>query len=319
MGEPARKLDQEIGAEARTAPRASAYVCIDVFSDHNFWTGLSMNISEGGVFIATHHDVPVGTTIVLHMSLPFEEQPFFAEKIVQLPGCYHANDTRRGIAPQTPSRSELGLPEQGFVFCCFNQCYKIAAPVFDVWMRLLAQVPGSVLWLSDMNDLAQANLRRVAAARGVAPDRIVFAPYAVRTEDYLARQRAADLFLDTLPYNAHSTTCDALFAGLPVVTCSGSTFPGRVAASMLKAAGLPELVTHNLDDYEALALRLAADPALLSSLRRKLADNRATCALFDGERFCRGIEAAYTTMWDRYRRGERPRGFRADPSAQART
>ena len=249
-------------------------------------------------------------------ALPFDEQPFFAERIVHLPDCYHANDATRLISPRTPPRRELGLPDQGFVFCCFNQCYKIAPPVFDVWMRLLARVPGSVLWLSDMNDLAQDNLRRVAAARGIAPDRIVFAPYVARIEDYLARQRAADLFLDTLPYNAHSTTCDALFAGLPVVTCAGTTFPSRVAASMVTAAGLPELVTHSLEDYEALAFDLATDPARLQAMRRKLADNRPTAPLFDGDRFRRGIEAAYTTMWDIYRRGERPRSFRVEAKAQ---
>jgi predicted O-linked N-acetylglucosamine transferase (SPINDLY family) len=234
---------------------------------------------------------------------------------VQLPGCYHANDATRPIAPQTPTRGKLGLPDRGFVFCCFNQCYKIAPQVFEVWMRLLARVPGSVLWLSDMNDLAQDNLRRAAAARNIAPDRIVFAPYVVGIEDYLARQRAADLFLDTLPYNAHSTTCDALFAGLPVVTCAGATFPSRVAASMLKAAGLPELVTESLEAYEALALTLATNPALLQSMRRKLADNRATCPLFDGDRFRRGVEAAYATMWDIYRKGEGPRSFRVEPDA----
>ena len=187
--------------------------------------------------------------------------------------------------------------------------------MFDVWMRLLARVPGSVLWLSDMNDLAQANLRRVAVAGGIAPDRIIFAPYAGRIEDHLARQRAADLFLDTLPYNAHSTACDALFAGVPVVTCAGIAFVGRVGASMVKAAGLPELVTTSLEDYEALALELATDPALLSSMRRKLDDNRPTCPLFDGDRFRRHIEAAYTTMWDIYRRGERPRAFRVEANA----
>jgi protein O-GlcNAc transferase len=243
-------------------------------------------------------------------ALPFDQQPFFTERIVHLPGCYHANDATRQISPRTPPRSELGLPDRGFVFCCFNQCYKVAAPVFEVWMRLLAQVPGSVLWLSEMNDLAQANLRRVAATRGITPDRIIVAPYIVRIEDHLARQRAADLFLDTLPYNAHSTTCDALFAGLPVVTCAGTTFPGRVAASMLDAAGLPELVTNSLEDYEALALTLATDPARLQSIRRKLERSRPTCRLFDSDRFRRHVEAAYETMWDIYRRGENPSSFR---------
>jgi predicted O-linked N-acetylglucosamine transferase (SPINDLY family) len=247
--------------------------------------------------------------------LPIDQQPFFAEKIVQLPGCYHANDATRHISPETPTRRALGLPDKSFVFCCFNQSYKIAAPVFDAWMRLLARVPGSVLWLSEMNGLAHANLRRAAAARGVDPGRLVFAPWADRMEDHLARQRAADLFLDTLPYNAHSTTCDALFAGLPVVTCAGAAFPGRVGASMLKAAGLPELVTHSLEDYEALAIKLATDPALLSSIRRKLADNRAACPLFDGDRFRRHVEAAYATMWDIYRRGESPQSFHVEPNA----
>jgi protein O-GlcNAc transferase len=249
--------------------------------------------------------------------LPFDQQPFFTEKIVHLPGCYHANDSTRPITPQTPPRSELGLPAEGLVFCCFNQSYKIAAPVFDVWMRLLARVRGSVLWLTKMDELTHANLRREAAARGIDPERLIFAPRVDGIADHLARQRAADLFLDTLPYNAHSTTCDALWTGVPVVTCAGTTFPGRVAASMLKAAGLPELVTGSLEDYEALALGLAADPARLSSIRRKLADNRATCPLFDSDRFRRHIEAAYTTMWDIYRRGEPPHSFRVEPNATA--
>jgi predicted O-linked N-acetylglucosamine transferase (SPINDLY family) len=247
--------------------------------------------------------------------LPFDQQPFFTEKIVHLPGCYHANDATRRISPHAPTRRDLGLPDRGLVFCCFNQSYKIAAPVFDVWMRLLAHIPGSVLWLSKMNDLAQANLRREAAARGIDPERLIFAPWIDRTEDHLARHRAADLFLDTLPYNAHSTAIDALWAGLPVVTCAGSAFAGRVGASLLKAAGLPQLVTDSLEDYEALAFKLATDHALLSSTRRKLADNRPTCALFDGDRFRRHVEAAYATMWDIHRRGGSPRSFRVEPDA----
>ncbi len=248
-------------------------------------------------------------------ALPFDQQPFFAEKIVQLPGCYHANDTTRQVPARTPTRSELGLPDRGLVFCCFNQSYKITAPVFDVWMRLLAQAPDSVLWLTKMDDLTHANLRREAAARGITPERLIFAPRVERIEDHLARQRAADLFLDTLPYNAHSTACDALWTGVPVVTCMGSSFAGRVAASMLEAAGLPEQVTHSLADYEALALALAANPARLSSMRRKLADSRTTCPLFDADRFRRNVEAAYTTMWETYRRGESPRSFHVEPNA----
>jgi protein O-GlcNAc transferase len=245
--------------------------------------------------------------------LPFDEQPFFAEKIVHLPDCYHVNDATRHISSYVAPRSDLGPPDQGMVFCCFNQTFKIAAPMFDIWMRLLARVPGSVLWLSEMFELAQANLRREAAARGVDPERLIFAPRIDSTADHLARHRAADLFLDTLPYNAHSTTCDALFAGLPVVTCTGNIFAGRVATSMLRNAGLPELVTSNLEDYEALALKLATDSGLLQSVRKKLADNRGTCRLFDSDRFRRHIEAAYETMWDIYRRGESPKSFRVEP------
>lgn len=246
--------------------------------------------------------------------LPFDQQPFFTERIVHLPDCYHANDTTRRISPEVPTRGGLGLPEQGLVFCCFNKGSKIAPPVFDVWMRLLARVDGSVLWLSSMKRSAQANLRREAAARGVAPDRLVFASYADKVENHLARQRAADLFLDTLPYNAHSTACDALWMGLPVVTCLGTAFAGRVGASMLRAAGLPELVTASLEDYEALALKLATDPALLESLRRKLEHNRPTCPLFDSDRLRRHIEAAYETIWDIHRRGESPHSFRVEPN-----
>ena len=246
--------------------------------------------------------------------LPFDQQPFFSERIVHLPDCYHTSDATRPISPQTPARADLGLPERGLVFCCFNQSYKIAAAVFDIWMRLLTQVPDSVLWLSAMNDLAQANLRREALARGVDPARLIFAPRVDRTADHLARHRAADLFLDTLPYNAHSTAIDALWTGLPVVTCAGGAFAGRVAASLLKAAGLPELVTNSLHEYEALILKLATDPAHLASIRRKLEINRLACPLFDSDRFRRHIEAAYTTMWDIHRRGQTPHSFPVEPT-----
>jgi predicted O-linked N-acetylglucosamine transferase (SPINDLY family) len=245
--------------------------------------------------------------------LPLDQQPYIAEKIVHLPDCYHVNDATRPISSYVAPRSDLGPPDQGMVFCCFNQTFKIAAPIFDIWMRLMTRVPGSVLWLSEMADLAQANLRHEAALRGVGPERLIFAPRMDSGADHLARHRAADLFLDTLPYNAHSTTCDALYAGLPVVTCTGATFPGRVATSMLKAIGLPELVTSNLEDYEALAFKLATDPALLSMIRRKLADNRSTCRLFDSDRFRRHIEAAYATMWDMHQRGAGPKSFRVAP------
>jgi protein O-GlcNAc transferase len=244
--------------------------------------------------------------------LPFDQEPFYREKIVHLPGCYHLCDETRHVSPRIPTRSELGLPEHGFVFCCSNQPGKLAAPMFDIWMRLLRSVDGSVLWLSPVNDTAKANLRREALARGISPDRVIFARREELVEDHLARHRQADLFLDTLPYNAHSTAIDALWAGLPVVTCPGRAFAGRVGASILRAAGLSELIASNLDEYESLARKLANDPPLLESIRRKLVENRSTCALFDVERSCRHIEAAYATMRDIHRRDEPARSFRIE-------
>jgi predicted O-linked N-acetylglucosamine transferase (SPINDLY family) len=244
--------------------------------------------------------------------LPFDEQPNYAEKIVHLPECYQVNDSQRRIGSRTPSRQEIGLPESGFVFCCFNNNYKITAPFFDVWMQLLKAVDGSVLWLRRDNEIAEKNLQREASARGINPARLVFAS-RVSMEDHLARHRLADLFLDTLPYNAHTTASDALWAGLPVLTCCGDTFAGRVAASLLSAVGLTELVTHNLDDYKALALRLAQDSSLLSYLRTKLARNREMYPLFDSKRFTRHLEAAYATMWNIWQRGEKPQSFGIAP------
>jgi predicted O-linked N-acetylglucosamine transferase (SPINDLY family) len=196
------------------------------------------------------------------------------------------------------------------VFCCFNNSYKLSAEIFALWMRLLQQVTGSVLWLSQASDPVIANLRAAASAGGVDPARIVFASRMPSMADHLARHRLADLFVDTPGYNAHSTASDALWAGLPVMTCMGSGFAGRVAASLLHAVGLPELITDNLADYEALALRLACEPAMLQSFRRRLAANRLDCPLFDTDRFRRHIEAAYVTMWENWRRGEGPRSFR---------
>jgi predicted O-linked N-acetylglucosamine transferase (SPINDLY family) len=229
--------------------------------------------------------------------LPFDQHPFYTERIAHLPDCYQPNDTKRAIAERTGTRAEEKLPDDGLVFCCFNNNYKITPQVFGVWMRLLAAVPGSVLWLLRDNDGAQANLRREAQAQGVAPARLVFAE-RVTLDAHLARLRLADLFLDTLPYNAHTTASDALWAGVPVLTCKGETFAGRVAASLLQAVGLPELVTQGLADYEAAALRLATDAALLGDARRKLAQNRQTHPLFDADRFRLHIESAYTKMWD---------------------
>jgi protein O-GlcNAc transferase len=264
-----------------------------------------------GTLGADYIDYIVADKIVI----PPDEAEFYTEKIAWLPDCYQANDTTRRVADRVPTRREHGLPEQGFVFCCFNNTYKITPDVFDVWMRLLGRVEGSVLWLLQHHELTPRNLRREAESRGIAPERLVFAT-GIPLEEHLARHRLADLFLDTLPYNAHTTGNDALWAGLPLLTCEGTTFPGRVAASLLRAAGVPELVTRSLAEHEAMALKLARDPELLASHKAKLADNRGSCALFNAERFARHIEAAYAAMWERTRRGEAPESFAVEPIAK---
>ena len=248
--------------------------------------------------------------------IPHGDERWYSEQVVRLPDSYQPNDSRREIDAHSPSRAELGLPEGGFAFCCFNNVYKILPDVFAIWMRLLASVPGSVLWLLGDNEAATRNLRREAAARGVAPERLVFAARA-KLPAHLARQRRADLFLDTLPVNAHTTASDALWAGLPLLTCAGSTFAGRVAASLLHASGQAALVTHTAEDYEALAFKLATTPSLLASLRAKLARERSTSALFDVRRFARNIERAYLTMQARSQAGLAPEGFdvRVDAAA----
>jgi predicted O-linked N-acetylglucosamine transferase (SPINDLY family) len=239
--------------------------------------------------------------------VPPEQQAFFSEKIAYLPHCYQANDSGKEIAA-APKRGEASLPDAGFVFCCFNNSWKITEPVFEIWMRLLRSVDGSVLWLLADNEGATANLRRAAERHGVSAARLIFAP-RVREADHLARHRLADLFLDTLPYNAHTTASDALWAGLPVLTCRGIAFPAKVAASLLETVGLGELVTQSLADYESAALKLARDEALLRSLREKLSGNRLISPLFDTERFARDIERVYSTMRKISERGEPPRSF----------
>jgi predicted O-linked N-acetylglucosamine transferase (SPINDLY family) len=240
--------------------------------------------------------------------IPPELESAYSEKAVRLPDSYQVNDRKRRIADRTPSRAEMGLPDGGFVFCSFNNNYKILPPVFDVWMRLLRSVEGSVLWLLQDNAGAVDNLRRHAEARGVAADRLVFAP-RLELDQHLARHRLADLFLDTFPVNAHTTASDALWAGLPLVTLRGETFVSRVAASLLAAVGLPELITDSLADYEALALKLARTPALLAAIREKLQAGRATAPLFDTDRFRRHIESAYLTMYERHLSGAAPESF----------
>jgi len=237
--------------------------------------------------------------------IPPLERELYDEKIAYLPHTYQPNDATKAIAEDAGTREEAGLPAAGFVFCCFNHSFKILPDVFAVWMRLLGAVEGSVLWLLDSNESAARNLRREAAARGVAPERLVFAP-RVPLAAHLARHRHADLVLDTLPYNAHTTASDALWAGVPLVTCPGATFASRVGASLLGAVGLPELVADDVAAYESLALALARDPARLAALRAQLAANRATQPLFDTARFARDLEALYEAMIARQRSGLPP-------------
>jgi protein O-GlcNAc transferase len=239
--------------------------------------------------------------------LPFEQQPFYTERIVHLPDSFQPNDTKRTIA-DTPTREAAGLPEKGIVFCCFNKSYKIAEPVFDIWMQLLKAVEGSVLWLSDTNVATGANLRAAAGARDIDPARIVFAQQLDRLDAHLARHRLADLFLDTTPYNAHATASDALWAGLPIVTIVGNAFAGRVGASLVNAVGLPDLVAPDLAAYKALALRLASEPEALADCKKRL-EQRFTSPLFATERYIRHLEAAFAGMHGLWRNGNPPQSF----------
>ena len=234
-----------------------------------------------------------------HTLIPEAARQHYSEKIAYLPHSYQVNDSKRPISERVFTRAEAGLPETGFVFCCFNNNYKITPETFDGWMRLLKQVEGSVLWLLEDNASAARNLRQEAQARGVDADRLVFAG-RLPLDEHLARHRLADLFLDTLPCNAHTTASDALWAGLPVLTCTGEAFASRVAASLLNAIRLPELITTSQAAYEALAIELATQPERLKALRHKLADNRLTAPLFDTALFTRHIEQAYEQMLERY-------------------
>jgi len=245
--------------------------------------------------------------------LPFDQQGFYSEKIVHLPHSYQVNDRKRAVAP-APRRHELGLPEGAVVFCCFNNSWKLKRRMFAIWMRLLGAVEGSVLWLFEPNAAVAANLRREAHAFGIDPARLIFAP-PVDLPQHLARIGLADLFLDTLPYNAHTTASDALWMGVPVITCLGTTFAGRVAGSLLHAAGLPELATATLEEYEALARTLATEAERRQAVRAKLHGLKAACPLFDTDRFRRCLEAAYAAMWEIWRRGEPPQSFSVDPVA----
>ena len=231
--------------------------------------------------------------------IPAEDRKFYSEKIAILPNSYQVNDRSRVISDKAFSRAEFGLPSQGFVFCCFNNNYKITPLIFSCWMRILNQVDGSVLWLLEDNAFAASNLKKEAERRGASSERLVFAKRMPPAE-HLARHELADLFLDTLPYNAHTTASDALWGGLPVLTCLGETFAGRVAASLLNAIGLPELITTTPEAYEHMAVDLATHPEKLAVIKHKLAENRLTTPLFDTKLFTKHIEAAYTVMHERH-------------------
>ena len=237
--------------------------------------------------------------------LPPEQAVFCTEQPVYLPECYQVNDRWQEIAETDIQRADQSLPEQGFVFCCFNQIQKLEPVMFAVWMRILRRVPDSILWLYSESEEAQDNLRRSASACGVAGERLVFAK-RLSKDRHLERHRLADLFLDTRIYGAHTTASDALWSGLPVLTCLGEAFPARVAASLLQSVGMPELITHSLEEYEEQAVRLATRPADLALLREKLAYNRLRRPLFDTERFTRHLECAYELMWERHARGLSP-------------
>ncbi len=239
---------------------------------------------------------------------PMEHQPHYSERIVHLPNSYQPNDRQRQISAEPMTRAEFGLPDNAFVFCSFNNSYKLNAAMFDIWMPLLQSVPNSVLWLLTPNDLCSENLRREATARGVGPGRLVFAKRE-SVPRHLARHRLADLFLDALPCNAHTTASDALWAGLPVLTCVGDTFSGRVAASLLKAMDLDELITTSLEDYAKAALTLARDKEKRDAVRLKLWAARETGPLFDSKRYTRNLERSFETMVRVMRSGEPPRPF----------
>lgn len=243
----------------------------------------------------SYMDYVIADTVVI----PEKNHADYSEKIVWLPHCYQVNDSKRIISDKQFNRADCGLPENSFVFCCFNNGYKIQPQTFASWMRILNSVEGSVLWLFEDNPMAASNLQQEAEKSGVEGKRLIFAP-RMPMEEHLARHQLANLFIDTLPYNAHTTASDALWAGLPVLTCMGESFASRVAASLITAMDLPELIATSALEYEAKAIQLATDPELLSSLRDRLSRNKGTSALFNATQFARSLEMAFEKMHDIY-------------------
>ncbi len=240
---------------------------------------------------------------------PASVQPYYTEKLVRLPDCYQVCVRRSGNRPM--SRADFGLPDAGVILCCFNTVYKITPPVFDVWMRVLQKIPDAVLWLLVEDDIARNNLRQAARAKGVDPQRLIFAPF-MEHEEHLLRYQAADIFLDTFEISACATSGDALWGGCPVVTCAGETFASRAAGSMLRAVGLEELITFDLAEYEAMILDLARNPMRLAELRRRLTDARRTAPLFDCKRFTRNFSAALRRMREIHSSGKPPQSFNVE-------
>jgi protein O-GlcNAc transferase len=241
---------------------------------------------------------------------PFDFQSACDEKIVHLPGCFQPNDRSRIISEAPVTRARFGLPDGAFVFCSFANAYKLTPAIFAVWMRVLEAVSGSVLWLYATTDAAKANLAACASGHGISPDRLIFADHAASPE-HLARLRLADLCLDTLPVSAFTTASDAMWAGVPLLTCTGATAAGRGSTSLLTAMGAPELITRSLADYEARAIALAQSPADLAAVRERINANRLTSALFDSAAHTRDLESAYETMWRRHQAGLPPEPFAA--------
>jgi predicted O-linked N-acetylglucosamine transferase (SPINDLY family) len=312
------KSDQDIALLARS-------LSIDIAVDLGGYTGnsrtrifalraapLQVNyLGYPGTMGAEYIDYLIGDRTVV----PPTHTGYHSEKIVYLPDSFLPNDSTRQIADSAFTREQLGLPPTGFVFCCFNNNYKITPGTFDCWMRILGRTENSVLWLSQNDSTAADNLRREASRRGVDAQRLVFANRMPSLADHLARHRIADLFLDTRPYNAHATAIDALWAGLPVLTCSGDAFAGRVAASLLKAVELPELITSTAEQYEDLAVQLAAEPLHLAQIRQELARNRLNTPLFDTRSYTRHLESAYSAIHARFQAGLPPEHIHVTPTA----
>ncbi len=276
---------------------------VGIFSYHAAPVQVSY-LGYPGTLGAAYFDYILADKIVIKSGT----EALYTEKIVYLPHSYQVNDRDRVVSNVPSSRAHHGLPEDAMVYVCFNNHHKINPETFSSWMRILARVPGSVLWLLQPNDFSIKNLKDEAEARGISRDRLVFAPRCAQGE-HLGRHRFADLALDTLPYNAHTTSSDALWSGVPVLTLLGNAFPGRVAASLLTAVGLPELITESRTGYEDLAVSLGQDPTKLHALKEKLARNRLTTPLFDTVLFTRHLESAYRTMWDRYQADQPPEAF----------